>query len=43
MDGPVIIEEKRSNVVIELGWRLAVDGAGNLLLQRSEISGGVKL
>ena len=37
MDGPVIIEEKTSTVVIEPGWRLSVDDAGNLLLH-----GGVK-
>lgn len=43
MSGPVIIEEKTSTVVIEPGWRLSVDDAGNLLLQRSEFSGGAKV
>lgn len=32
LTGPVIIEEKTSTVVVEPGWRLAVDDAGNLLL-----------
>lgn len=36
MDGPVIIEEKTSTVVVEPGWRLLVDDAGNLLLLRSK-------
>jgi len=32
MDGPVIIEEKTSTVVVEPGWKLTVDDGGNLLL-----------
>ena len=32
MHGPVIIEEKTSTVVVEPGWKLSVDEAGNLLL-----------
>jgi len=33
MDGPVIIEEKTSTVVVEPGWKLTVDEGGNLLLR----------
>jgi len=32
MDGPVIIEEKTTTVVVEPGWKLSVDDVGNLLL-----------
>ena len=37
MDGPVILEEKTSTVVVEPDWRLLVNEAGNLLLLRSRI------
>ena len=40
MNGPVIIEEKTSTVVIEPGWHFSVDHAGNLLLQGNLFSGG---
>lgn len=38
MNGPVIIEEKTSTVVVEPEWRLSVDGSGNLLMHRGAAS-----
>ncbi len=37
MNGPVILEEKTSTVVVEPGWRLSADAAGNRM-----VYGGVK-
>jgi 5-oxoprolinase (ATP-hydrolysing) len=32
-EGPLILEEQTSTVVIEPGWKVRVDGTGNLTLR----------
>ena len=35
LDGPAIVEEYGSTVVVPAGWRLTVDAYGNLMLKRT--------
>ena len=33
-EGPLILEEQTSTVVVDPGWKVRVDGAGNLTLRK---------